>query len=110
MASAKNTATSCVSCGHRVPITLRDLFWQDPFFSSNWEDFHKIHDEMMAETRAIWNKFDEQLKVVSSSSPLYNYCSDPFSLNLGKFLKNLENHPGIFDVQSISLETDTKSY
>ena len=59
----KSMNTACASCGHRVPITLRDLFWQDPFFSSNWEDFHKIHDEMMLETRAIWNKFDEQLKV-----------------------------------------------
>merc|ERR1711952_426776 len=59
-----------VSCGHRVPITLRDLFWQDPFFSSNWEDFHKIHEEMMSETRAVWNKFDEQLKLVEAKSPL----------------------------------------
>ena len=59
----KSMNTACTSCGHRVPITLRDLFWQDPFFSSNWEDFHKIHDEMMLETRAIWNKVDEQLKV-----------------------------------------------
>ena len=55
---------ACVTCGHRVPITLRDLFWQDPFFSSNWEDFHKIHDDMMLETRAIWSKFDDQLKVI----------------------------------------------
>jgi len=64
--AASSTNTPCVSCGHRVPITLRDLFWHDPFFSSNWEDFHKIHDEMMSETRAIWNKFDEQLKVFKS--------------------------------------------
>merc|ERR1712018_821164 len=46
----------------RVPITLRDLFWQDPFFSSNWHDFHKIHDDMMQETRSIWQKFDERMK------------------------------------------------
>jgi len=46
----------------RVPITLRDLFWQDPFFSSNWEDFHQLHDEMMQETRNIWQKFDEKIK------------------------------------------------
>ena len=46
----------------RVPITLRDLFWQDPFFSTNWHDFHKIHDDMMQETRSIWQKFDERMK------------------------------------------------
>merc|ERR1711963_451103 len=44
----------------RVPITLRDLFWQDPFFSTNWEDFHKLHDEMMQETRSMWQKFDDK--------------------------------------------------
>jgi len=66
----KSMNTACAACGHRVPITLRDLFWQDPFFSSNWEDFHKIHDEMMLETRAIWNKFDEQLKLVEAKTPL----------------------------------------
>jgi len=69
MASSTSTST-CVSSGSRVPITLRDLFWQDPFFSSNWDDFGKIHDEMMSETRAIWNKFDEQLKHVEAKSPL----------------------------------------
>ena len=71
MALANNSNNSgngnaCVTCGHRVPITLRDLFWQDPFFSSNWEDFHKIHDDMMLETRAIWSKFDDQLKVIDN--------------------------------------------
>jgi len=70
MAVSNNNNSPCVACGHRVPITLRDLFWQDPFFSSNWDDFHKIHDEMMAETRAIWSKFDDQLKHFEAKSPL----------------------------------------
>jgi len=60
---------ACVACGHRVPITLRDLFWQDPFFSTNWDDFHKIHDDMMAETRSIWQKFDQQLKHIEAKTP-----------------------------------------
>jgi len=64
---AENRA--CATCGHRVPITLRDLFWQDPFFSTNWDDFSKIHDDMMAETRSIWQKFDQQLKHFEAKSP-----------------------------------------
>jgi len=64
---AENRA--CATCGHRVPITLRDLFWQDPFFSTNWDDFSKIHDDMMAETRNIWQKFDQQLKHFEAKSP-----------------------------------------
>ena len=31
---------------HRVPVTLRDHFWRDPFFSSNWEDFDKIRQQV----------------------------------------------------------------
>jgi len=54
---------------NRVPITLRDLFWQDPFFSTNWDDFSKIHDDMMAETRSIWQKFDQQLKHFEAKTP-----------------------------------------
>ena len=65
---ARNNKT-CASCGHRVPITLRDLFWKDSFFSSHWDDFHKLHDDMMAETRSIWKKFDEQLKHFEAKSP-----------------------------------------
>ena len=51
----------------RVPITLRDLFWQDPFFSTNWEDFHKLHDEMMQETRSMWQKFDDRMKQLEAA-------------------------------------------
>ncbi len=70
MASAQdNGSKACSTCGHRVPITLRDLFWQDPFFSSNWDDFSKLHDEMMAETRSIWAKFDQQLKHFEAKTP-----------------------------------------
>ena len=39
-------------CGckcHRVPVTLRDHFWKDPFFSSNWEDFDKIRKQVKVE-------------------------------------------------------------
>ena len=54
---------------NRVPITLRDLFWQDPFFSTNWDDFSKIHEDMMAETRSIWQKFDQQLKHFEAKTP-----------------------------------------
>ena len=35
----------------------------------NWDDFSKIHDDMMAETRSIWQKFDQQLKHFEAKSP-----------------------------------------
>jgi hypothetical protein len=37
----------CEQCKCNVPITLRDFFWQDPFFSTNWDDFSSLHDQMI---------------------------------------------------------------
>ena len=52
----------CENCHFHVPITLRDFFWQDPFFSSNWDGFTDLHSKMIEETKQLWDKFDQQLK------------------------------------------------
>ncbi|CAB4064951.1 unnamed protein product [Lepeophtheirus salmonis] len=43
----------------RVPVTLRDFFWNDPFFSSTWDDFHKVQEEMMKRSQEVFEKFQE---------------------------------------------------
>ena len=64
---AAENAQHCDNCKkNHVPITLRDLFWQDPFFSSNWDDFNGLHEQMLAETKNFWGKFDRQLKRLES--------------------------------------------
>ena len=82
---AENKITTTHQPHQRVPITLRDLFWQDPFFSSNWEDFHKLHDEMMQETRTIWQKFDEKIKQfggdIGSGSSSFQFPQTPTLLS-----------------------------
>ncbi len=40
----------------RVPLTLRDFFFQDPFFKNSWEDFEKIQKEMMRQSQEFWAK------------------------------------------------------
>ena len=63
-------------CGckcHRVPVTLRDHFWRDPFFSSNWEDFDKIRQQMIEDSKQMWSKFNDdfsRMGTTSSSSAL----------------------------------------
>ena len=60
-------------CGckcHRVPVTLRDHFWKDPFFSSNWEDFDQIRKQMIEDSKKMWSKFDEEFSKMGSSSML----------------------------------------
>ena len=68
--AAENKSSENKACDHckcHVPITLRDFFWQDPFFSTNWDDFNSLHDQMLQETKNIWGKFDRQLKRLESS-------------------------------------------
>ncbi len=66
MDSEKKSCDKCSGCKCNVPITLRDFFWQDPFFSTNWDDFNSLHDRMLEETKNFWSKFDKQLKRLES--------------------------------------------
>ena len=42
-----------------VPINVRDPFFKDPFFSSTWDDFDQMRNDMMARSKAFWSKVDE---------------------------------------------------
>lgn len=65
--NGKDNAGCNCKC-HRVPVTLRDHFWRDPFFSSNWEDFDKIRQQMIEDSKQMWSRFDDEFKNISSSS------------------------------------------
>ena len=41
-----------------VPLTRRDFFWDDPFFSNVWEDFDRMRQEIWQESRDFFNRFD----------------------------------------------------
>eukprot|EP00096_Caligus_rogercresseyi_P012174 TRINITY_DN5025_c0_g1_i1.p1 TRINITY_DN5025_c0_g1~~TRINITY_DN5025_c0_g1_i1.p1 ORF type:complete len:182 (-),score=67.64 TRINITY_DN5025_c0_g1_i1:110-655(-) len=43
----------------RVPMTLRDVFWQDPFFESTWSEFDKIRENMMKESSEFFKDVPE---------------------------------------------------
>jgi len=46
----------------RVPVTMRDFFFDDPFFKNSWEDFDKVRNAMFTESRDMWKKFDEDFR------------------------------------------------
>lgn len=41
-----------------VPINVRDPFWKDPFFSSTWDEFEKMRQDMMTKSKDFWSKVD----------------------------------------------------
>jgi len=52
----------------RVPMTMRDFFFDDPFFQSSWADFDKVRDAMFAESRDMWKRFDEDFRQMACMS------------------------------------------
>merc|ERR1712106_541426 len=46
----------------RVPVTMRDFFFDDPFFKNSWDDFDKVKDAMFSESRDTWRRFDEDFR------------------------------------------------
>merc|ERR1712106_1231843 len=49
----------------RVPVTMRDFFFDDPFFKNTWEDFDKVKDGMFSESRDMWKRFDDDFRNMS---------------------------------------------
>merc|ERR1712212_113099 len=52
----------------RVPMTMRDFFFDDPFFKSSWEDFDKLREKMFEESRDMWKKFDQDFRDMACMS------------------------------------------
>jgi len=43
----------------RVPMTLRDHFLQDPFFSSSWSDMEKVKEHFAKQTQIMSQSFED---------------------------------------------------
>merc|ERR1711936_57157 len=46
----------------RVPVTMRDFFFDDPFFKNSWDDFDKVRERMFSESRDMWKRFDDDFR------------------------------------------------
>merc|ERR1712002_113728 len=52
----------------RVPMTMRDFFFDDPFFKSSWDNFDQVRERMFQESRDMWKKFDEDFRDMACMS------------------------------------------
>ena len=61
----------------RVPVTLRDSFFNDSFFQSAWEDFEKIREEMLRESKHFWTnvQMDDMKPLTMSNDPALSSSS-----------------------------------
>merc|ERR1712080_276223 len=53
--------------GSRVPMTLRDSFFNDSFFKSTWDDFEKVRENMFKESKEMWKNFEDEFKKMEGS-------------------------------------------
>lgn len=44
-----------------VQINERDLFWKDPFFSTTWDEFDKMRQDMMAKSKGFWDNVNKDM-------------------------------------------------
>merc|ERR1711963_405724 len=65
----QNNLPKMSSSRDMVPMNIRDPFFKDPFFSSTWEEFDKMRQDMISSSKDFWGKvdkdfanFDEQVK------------------------------------------------
>merc|ERR1711936_484092 len=61
------TAVTITMAQSRVPMTLRDFFFDDPFFKSTWDDFEKVRENMFRESRDMWKRFEDEFSRMESS-------------------------------------------
>jgi len=43
-----------------VPLTRRDFFWDDPFFSNFWEDFERLRGDIWRGNQDFFSRFNQQ--------------------------------------------------
>ena len=66
------TTNQSKSC-NRVPMTLRDIFWQDPFFENTWKDFDSIRENIIKEDI----EFKRKLSPILSNTEDAALCPPP---------------------------------
>ena len=45
-----------------VPLTMRDFFFEDPYFQSSWCDYDRLRKYMFRQPRDVWKKFDNDFR------------------------------------------------
>merc|ERR1712018_318286 len=78
--------------GSRVPVTMRDFFFDDPFFKNSWEDFDKVRGAMFTESRDMWKKFDDEFRNMACMSNNIMLESDSQQQQQEAISNNTENN------------------
>merc|ERR1711963_760359 len=86
-----------------VPMTRRDFFWDDPFFSNVWDDFEKMRTDIWKGHEDFFSRFNQQEKALQNEAESFMKNSknesrmeksmkkESSSLSSSKFAKDFSN-------------------
>merc|ERR1711860_113606 len=108
MDTSNNPCCNCKCHQKQVPVTLRDTFFQDPFFSRRWDEFDQMRKDMISESRQAWQKIDEEMQKLEqrSLSKSLNISSEPSSTTENTVAADQEIHSNVSS-EPISTMEDT---
>merc|ERR1711860_262422 len=109
MDTSNNPCCYCKCHQKQVPVTLRDTFFQDPFFSRRWDEFDQMRKDMISESRQAWQKIDEEMQKLEqrSLSKSLNISSEPSSSTENTVAADQEIRSNVSSEQPISTMEDT---
>nr|AGN29595.1 heat shock protein beta-1 [Acartia pacifica] len=59
-----------------VPTTMRDFFFEDPYFQDSWAQFDRVKEAMFKESRDLWKEMDKDFRQARCMQALDNKKSD----------------------------------
>jgi len=90
------------AAGSRVPMTMRDFFFDDPFFKNSWDDFDKVRERMFSESREQWKKFEQDFRDMACMSNNIMIDSDIKSSTSSQLMSSEEKERSFGRQNSVS--------
>merc|ERR1712013_576092 len=96
-----------------VPVTMRNILNDDPFFKNTWEDFDKLTEGMFSEPWKTWKRFDQDFRHNTSSRHENGWLTPQCWMMPGlnsKLPKSLDSLKTDEDENKMEVRIDTSQY
>ena len=93
----------------KVPMTMRDFFFEDPFFKSSWDNFDTVRERMFSENRDQWRKFDQDFRDMACMSNNIMLTSDNKSASSTNSANTSTNSGGEGQSRELLQRQDSRS-
>jgi len=90
-------------------MTMRDFFFEDPFFKSSWDNFDTVRERMFSENRDQWRKFDQDFRDMACMSNNIMLTSDNKSASSTSSANTSTNSGGEGQSRELLQRQDSRS-